>query len=487
MLLRLRAKSQKKISYQLLLRRPLNIFISWSGETSKAVATTLRSWLPDVFHNAIEPWMSDEDIAAGKPWSRELEDKLKDSNFGIVCVTLNNSFSPWLLYETGSLSKIVEQAYVIPLLINLNISDIDRNPLNRFQAVTMKKDGIFRLIKSINKALKGQKIEEVTLKKTFEKFWPDLNEMLLNIPEEKDHSYYWDNYDAKALRDFACINQGELIQYMFLAGEFHKDLKTEFNRKTRNPDIIREKQERLINHLEQKFGDAVAKSFAEIHKMFDCRHIESPRICLKVNRGINRKLIVPAFRDVKVTYNSSCKVEENTGFEEIKENGRYFHCENIPEAAKSANYINPRLISKEVDKYELRCKPLSSQRRNNKDNEWVKCWRASKMVKGKTKQHYSNCYKSTLIIPLTLWNNKLAKLFVEKFNMKNVERTIFGYLCFDHIETYYFYEDFDVNAGYIFADLLSLYLLTYIIYIDQSKTYKKIQNHLKRHSRRIRA
>ena len=109
------------------------------------------------------------------------------------------------------------------------------------------------------------------------------------------------------------------------------------------------------------------------------------------------------------------------------------------------------------------------------------------MVKGKTKQHYSNCYKSTLIIPLTLWNNKLAKLFVEKFNMKDVERTIFGYLCFDHIETYYFYEDFDVNAGYIFADLLSLYLLTYIIYIEQSTTYKKIQNHLKRHSRRIRA
>jgi hypothetical protein len=59
----------------------MNVFLSWSGEVSREVAAALRDWLRPVLQN-IEPWMSDEDIAVGKRWSRELALQLEAANFG---------------------------------------------------------------------------------------------------------------------------------------------------------------------------------------------------------------------------------------------------------------------------------------------------------------------------------------------------------------------------------------------------------------------
>ena len=67
----------------------MKLFISWSGDRSRIVAEALRSWIPDIIQ-AVKPWVSGVDIRAGTRWSREVEQQLLDTRFGILCLTKEN-------------------------------------------------------------------------------------------------------------------------------------------------------------------------------------------------------------------------------------------------------------------------------------------------------------------------------------------------------------------------------------------------------------
>jgi hypothetical protein len=82
----------------------MKVFISWSGERSQALAQALRDWLPLVLHY-VEPWLSQSDIEPGERWASEVSKELEVSNFGIICVTKENTESPWILFEAGALAK----------------------------------------------------------------------------------------------------------------------------------------------------------------------------------------------------------------------------------------------------------------------------------------------------------------------------------------------------------------------------------------------
>ena len=91
----------------------MKVFISWSGAISHQVALVLREWLPSVIQ-AVEPYVSSEDIDKGARWTTDISKELEASQYGILCVTPENIEAPWLNFEAGALSKTIDKSRVCP-------------------------------------------------------------------------------------------------------------------------------------------------------------------------------------------------------------------------------------------------------------------------------------------------------------------------------------------------------------------------------------
>ena len=90
----------------------MKVFISWSGDRSKVIASALKHWLPDVFQG-LQVWMSDHDIYAGSKWGMEIGAVLEESKIGIICLTPESLKSHWLAFEAGALSTAIAQSRVM--------------------------------------------------------------------------------------------------------------------------------------------------------------------------------------------------------------------------------------------------------------------------------------------------------------------------------------------------------------------------------------
>jgi hypothetical protein len=166
----------------------MKVFISWSGEgsTSHEVALFLRDSMPGVLHD-IDAYVSSEDILKGEPWFQVISGELKNSEFGIICVTKENLESPWLNFELGALHNKFDLAHVSPLLINFSAKEL-QGPLKQFQSTQTNKEDMYKLFNSLNQKFK-KPVKEQYLKESFETlFWPKfqkkLKELLFNQQKE---------------------------------------------------------------------------------------------------------------------------------------------------------------------------------------------------------------------------------------------------------------------------------------------------------------
>lgn len=158
----------------------MRVFISWSGERSKAAALALREWLPLVLQH-VEPWMSATDIDAGQRWSQEVGQQLSETSFGILCLTRDNLLAPWLLFEAGALAKSLPEGAVVPYLIEGEISDIT-GPLSQFQAKKADQNSTLELLRTLN-ARSSNSFPADRLSTVFSMAWPKLVEQLARIPQ----------------------------------------------------------------------------------------------------------------------------------------------------------------------------------------------------------------------------------------------------------------------------------------------------------------
>lgn len=153
----------------------MKLFISWSGENSRKIAKELYEWFPMVLQS-IEPYMSNEDIDKGNRWSTDLANELEESTAGIVILTPDNLASPWLHFEAGALSKIIDRTILAPVIFGLKPSEIN-HPLSLFQVTQFTSSDFLKLLKSIN-SVSPEPLPENRLEKTHEALWGKLSEKI---------------------------------------------------------------------------------------------------------------------------------------------------------------------------------------------------------------------------------------------------------------------------------------------------------------------
>ncbi|MBK6627136.1 MAG: hypothetical protein IPK70_00035 [Flavobacteriales bacterium] len=260
---------------------------------------------------------------------------------------------------------------------------------------------------------------------------------------------------ASVVQKAVCYNQGALIEFAYMSAERHKAMRIAYD----NEDVeeVRNCYKTLVDHQNAAMREIALHNFQSLAEYFALRSIGAqPRICLKGNSTVeSNETIIRLFGDADVKYKSNTRIENNTGHLRIKETGTFFLENDIPTAAARGEYKNPRLDPEKAKEFV-----------EGRIRRWKDCWDAN----GEGDSAY---YRSTLIVPLTLWNNQLSPEFKSMVkNFENVDRAIFGYLCFDHVDTNYFTEQ-DAKVGYMYADLLSVFMFVRMMYTEMSDTYKK--------------
>jgi len=148
----------------------MQVFLCWSGAASHKIAEALHSFLGDVIQD-LKPFLSSESIRKGQRWSAEIGNQLKDTNYGIVCLTKDNLDARWIMFEAGALSKNISESRVTALLAGIQPTDVIE-PLSQFQQTRTDRDDVFKLIKDLNGLLpEDRRLAADRLTRAFDSFW----------------------------------------------------------------------------------------------------------------------------------------------------------------------------------------------------------------------------------------------------------------------------------------------------------------------------
>lgn len=150
----------------------MRVFICWSGDFGLLMARAVEALLKTAFKNGspteVIPEFS-ERIEKGAFWVKELEERLRRSEAGIVCLTPQNLDSSWMHFEAGALAlrlasgtitapampsrsgsatDLEQRLPIYPLLHEVTPAQIT-GPLAAYQATTVTKQDILTLLESI--------------------------------------------------------------------------------------------------------------------------------------------------------------------------------------------------------------------------------------------------------------------------------------------------------------------------------------------------
>lgn len=231
----------------------MKVFISWSGDKSRAVGELLEEWLQCVLQ-AVEPWMSSLGLDRGSLWYPEINDQLKDASIGIICLTNSNKEKPWILFEAGALAKGLSTARVCTFLIDLEYKDI-KDPLAQFNATLPTKDDVKKLVITLNKYLGDKALKLKTLEQVFETYWPQFEEKFNKIlgEHEEEKSTVDSRTDEDLLTEILAITRGLEKRVRNMEGERETRFRAlEQVRESIHPNSAKRLIEELLTHQVSK-------------------------------------------------------------------------------------------------------------------------------------------------------------------------------------------------------------------------------------------
>lgn len=163
----------------------MKVFLSWSGNQSKAVAQAFNDWLPTII-NAIDPWLSSESLSKGIPWISGIKSALAESNgVGLFFLTSEAISSPWMLFEAGSISALGHER-VCTVFVDV-LPESLKPPFSLFQGTKLERDDVEKLVSQLN-FLTPTPLSTKALKASFDRGWRELESDLIKAREIKAHS-----------------------------------------------------------------------------------------------------------------------------------------------------------------------------------------------------------------------------------------------------------------------------------------------------------
>lgn len=211
----------------------MDIFISWSGSTSQQIAEELHNWIPKVLQ-IVKPYFTPSDIEKGAKWESEITNQLNKCSIGLLCLTLENTQKPWIIFEAGALSSKINKSRVCPLLFGLNNSDLT-GPLATFQTTIFNKIEFKKLMLMINSQSDINKLSDNVFEDVFETYYPRLEEKInsiLNSNKQKPLKEALKRTDRDIIeeileltrRQYGSRNENNLIRKNFEKGFVHIDI-----------------------------------------------------------------------------------------------------------------------------------------------------------------------------------------------------------------------------------------------------------------------
>ena len=167
------------------------VFISWSGKRSLAVAESLCVFVAEVIPELKDHLFVSTGIEKGSRWSEEIARHLEEADAGILCVTAEGLSSPWLHFEAGALTKGLDSSRArrgeqagsttssrIFTYLHCLASSAFTGPLSQYQWTSATFDDTWRLMSALHGLFARGRADLRSARHRFDERWPDFEREL---------------------------------------------------------------------------------------------------------------------------------------------------------------------------------------------------------------------------------------------------------------------------------------------------------------------